>query len=178
LEIDRVRRLRLRRSDPPKADRVAARETVEEVFMKYKPAEEIERAGGAALAVPETRAERLLRWADTLDRMGGARLHTLWRTEHATRGSRASMRSDGSPLAVAFADPVLRVAGLKDDSYAEAKRFFQLTDYELHWIVCYCHFGETMSAEAAARQVRAMAIAGPPISLGRWLARLFVGRPA
>jgi hypothetical protein len=177
LEIDRVRWLRLRRSDAPKADRVAAREAVEEVFMKYLPAEEIERTGGATL-VPETRAERLLRWADALDRMGGARLHTLWRTEHAARGLRASMRSDGSPLSVAFADPVLRIAGLEDDSYAAAKRFFQLADYELHWIVCYCHFGETVSAEAAARQVRAMAIAGPPISLGRWLARLFLGRAA
>ena len=146
--------------------------------MKYLAPEEIERAGGAALAVPDTRAERLLHWADALDRMGGARLHTFWRTEHAAPSLRASMRSDGSPLAVAFADPVLRIAGLKDDSYAEARRFFQLTDYELHWIVCYCHFGETVSAEAAARQVRAMAAAGPPISLGRWLARLFLGRAA
>lgn len=146
--------------------------------MKYIPAEEIERTGVAALAIPETRAERLLRWAEALDRMGGARLHTLWRTEHAAQCLRGSMRSDGSPLSVAFADPVLRIAGLKDDSYAEARRFFQLTDYELHWIVCYCHFGETMSAEAAGRQVRAMAIAGPPVSLGRWLARLFWGRAA
>lgn len=146
--------------------------------MEYKSAAEIERTGAAAIPIPETRAERLLRWAEALERMGGARLHTLWRTEHAARSARASIRADGSPLSVAFADPVLRIAGLADDTYAEAKRFFQLSDYELHWIVCYCHFGETMSSEAAARQVRAMAIAGPPVSVGRWLARLFMGRAA
>jgi hypothetical protein len=146
--------------------------------MEYKSAAEIERAGGAAAAVPMTRADRLLRWADALERRAGTRLHTLWRTEHAARSLRASMRSDDSPLSVAFADPVLRVAGLQDDTYAAAKHFFQLTDYELHWIVCYCHYGETMSAEAAARQVRMMAKAGPPLTLGRWIARVFFGRAA
>jgi hypothetical protein len=146
--------------------------------MEYKSAAEIERAGGAAAGVPASREERLMRWAEALARLGGQRLHTLWRTEHAARSLRASMRADESPLTVAFADPLLRIAGLRDDTYAEARRFFQLTDNELHWIVCYCHFGETMSADAAARQVRAIANAGPPVSVGRWVARLFLGRAA
>ncbi len=38
------------------------------------------------------------------------------------------MRSDHSPVSVAFSDPVLRVAGLSDDTFGEAKRFFELED--------------------------------------------------
>jgi hypothetical protein len=60
------------------------------------------------------------------------------------------MRSDGSPISVAFADPVLRAAGLENDSYGEAKRFFELTDRQLHKIICYCHFGATVNAATAA----------------------------
>jgi hypothetical protein len=51
-------------------------------------------------------------------------------------GARAAMRSDSSPISVAFADPVLRAAGLENDSYGEAKRFFKLTDRQLHKIIC------------------------------------------
>ena len=50
------------------------------------------------------------------------------------------MRGEQSPLTVAFEDPMLRVEGLRNDSYGEAKRFFELTDSQLHRIVCYCHF--------------------------------------
>jgi hypothetical protein len=50
------------------------------------------------------------------------------------------MRGDGSPISVAFEDPVLRAAGLENDNYGEAKRFFELTDGQLHEIICYCHF--------------------------------------
>ena len=144
--------------------------------MEFKSAAEVERAGATATPIPETRADRMMRWAEALERLGPARLHTLWRTEFALRDVRAGMRAENSPLSVAFADPVLRIAGLRDDSYAEAKRFFQLSDAELHWVVCYCHYGESMSAEAAARQVRALA--QRPASVGGWLARLFFGRAA
>lgn len=149
----------------------------EEAIMELKSAAEIERAGGTATPVPETRSERLLRWAEALERLGPTRLHTLWRTEHALGEVRAGLRAENSPLSVAFADPVLRSAGLADDGYAEAKRFFQLTDYELHWVVCYCHYGETLSAEAAARQVRMLAQRPAP-RVGAWLVRLFLGRAA
>jgi len=143
--------------------------------MELKSAAEIVSSGGTATPIPETRGERLLRWAEALERLGPARLHTLWRTEFALREARAGLRTENSPLSAAYADPVLRIAGLADDSYAEAKRFFQLTDYELHWVVCYCHYGETLSAEAAARQVRALA--QRPAG-GGWFARVFLGRAA
>lgn len=106
-----------------------------------------------------TRAERLERWAQLLERAPDRRLATLHQTEYQPIRTRETMRSVGSPISVAFEDPVLRAEGLKDDSYGEAKRFFEVTDGQLHEIVCYCHYGETVSAATAARHVRA-AISG------------------
>ncbi len=37
---------------------------------------------------------------------------------------------------------------------ADAKRFFELTDRQLHEIVCYCHVGLSMQASRAAYSVR------------------------
>lgn len=105
--------------------------------------------------VAMSRAERLHRWAELLERRPERCLSTLAGTEHQRPAKRASMRSDGSPLTVAFEDPRLRAAGLRDDSYGEAKRFFELDDWQLHDVVCHCHFGETMKAATAARGVRA-----------------------
>lgn len=101
-----------------------------------------------------TRAERLERWAELLERQPDRRLATLHQTEYQPFGTRDTMRSDGSPISVAFADPVLRAEGLNGDSYGEARRFFELTDGQLHEILCYCHFGETVNAAAAAQYVR------------------------
>ena len=53
-------------------------------------------------------------------------------------------RGDDTPLSIAFADPVLRAEGLADDSYGAAKRFFGLSDGQLHYVVCSCHCGATM----------------------------------
>jgi hypothetical protein len=88
-----------------------------------------------------TRAERLERWAELLEREPDRRLATLHQTEYQPIGVRETMRSAGSPISVAFEDPILRAEGLKDDSYGEAKRFFELTDGQLHEVLCYCHFG-------------------------------------
>jgi hypothetical protein len=105
-------------------------------------------------------SERLDRWAELLERNPHWHLSTLHETEYQTPEIRAAMRSDHSPLSIAFADPVLRAAGLNDDTYGEAKRFFQLEDGQLHEIICYCHFGATVPAASAARQIRSMI--GPP----------------
>ncbi|MER9670871.1 MULTISPECIES: hypothetical protein [unclassified Mesorhizobium] len=106
-----------------------------------------------------SRSERLKRWAELLERNPDRRLSTLHQTEYQPVRARAAMRGDGSPIAVAFEDPVLRAAGLENDNYGEAKRFFELTDRQLHEIICYCHFGATVSAATAARHIRA-AVAG------------------
>jgi hypothetical protein len=102
-----------------------------------------------------TRAERLERWAELLEKDPDRRLATLHQTEYQPIGVRETMRSAGSPISVAFEDPILRAEGMKDDSYGEAKRFFELTDGQLHEVLCYCHFGETVRAASAARHVRA-----------------------
>jgi serine/threonine protein kinase len=80
----------------------------------------------------------------------------------------AAMRGDSSPMSVAFDDPVLRAAGLENDSYGEAKRFFKLTDGQLHEIICYCHFGATVNAATAARHVRAVLTGRQPGMFARW----------
>ncbi|TGR74211.1 hypothetical protein EN836_33420, partial [Mesorhizobium sp. M1C.F.Ca.ET.193.01.1.1] len=59
-------------------------------------------------------------------------------------------------------DPLLRAAGLRSDTYGEAKRFFELSDWQLHDVVCSCHTGATMQASWAAARVRRI-IRGNPI---------------
>lgn len=103
-----------------------------------------------------TRTQRLERWAIALERLGDAPLRTLRETEHQHYYERQQMREDNSPLTVAFDEPVLRSAGLKDDTFGEAARFFSLTDWELHNVLCYCHYGATVSAREVATRVRAM----------------------
>lgn len=122
-------------------------QTLEEL---YKVAEVSEDGSRPAM----TRSERLERWAQLLEAQPKRHLNTLHETEYQPLSNRVVMRSDNSPISVAFGDPLLRAAGLRGDSYGEAKRFFELGDAELHDIVCYCHYGEMVSATTAARFVR------------------------
>ncbi|MER9328571.1 hypothetical protein [Mesorhizobium sp. M0488] len=101
-----------------------------------------------------SRQQRIERWAELLEKVPERRLRALTRTEHLERKRRDASRCEGSPISVAFEDPVLRVEGLRDDSYGEAKRFFELTDWQLHDIVCSCHVGTTFRGEWAAARVR------------------------
>ena len=103
-----------------------------------------------------SRMERLERWAEGLEREPNRRLFTLFETENQTMKVRDGLRRDDTPISVALEDPVLRASGMANDTYGEAKRFFELTDPQLHRVLCYCHFGETVSASAAARAVRAI----------------------
>ncbi|WP_054310719.1 hypothetical protein [Mesorhizobium sp. 1M-11] len=102
-----------------------------------------------------SRAERLTRWAELLEMEPHRRLATLHQTEYQALSVRSTMRCAGSPISVAYDDPVLREQGLADDTYGEAKRFFELTDAQLHGALCYCHYGATVRAATAARNVRA-----------------------
>jgi hypothetical protein len=101
------------------------------------------------------RRQRLERWLKLLKRDPNRCLTALGGTEHHPSPERELMRADGSPLSVAFEDPVLREEGLRNDTYGEAKRFFEVSDVQLHEIVCYCHVGDTMIASRAANCVRA-----------------------
>ena len=102
-----------------------------------------------------TRKQRIERWAELLEQNPGRCLGTLTGTEYLNAEARDVARGAGSPITVAFEDPVLRALGLRDDTYGEAKRFFEMTDWQLHEIVCNCHVGATMQARWAAARVRA-----------------------
>lgn len=108
-----------------------------------------------------SRSKRLERWADVLERSARPFLNTLYETEYQSPAEQAVMRGDDTPISVAFADPVLRAAGMGTDSYGEAKRFFELSDHQLHNLVCYCHFGAHVSAATVARRLRSMAARNP-----------------
>jgi hypothetical protein len=114
------------------------------------------------------RSERLARWAELLERDPARRLNSLTGTEYQPEDIRDRMRGNSSPVSVAFDDPVLRSAGLAGDTYGEAKRFFELTDRQLHDIVCYCHHGVTMTAGTAARHIRAAADGTTTSRLWSW----------
>ena len=97
---------------------------------------------------------RLARWAELLEAIGNRPLVTLMGTEFMARSKRAKLRADGSPISVAFADPLLRFSGLRGDTYGDAKDFFRLSDRQLHRMLCGCHLGVVTSGTLAAGQIR------------------------
>src|SRR6516162_9386795 len=108
-------------------------------------------------ARPLSKLERLELWVEALEREGGRRLRTLFEIEYAPPTERAGLRADDSPLSVAFDDPRLRAEGLAGDTVGDATAFFGISELEVQNILCFCHHGETMSAETAAIRVRAAA---------------------
>jgi len=124
-----------------------------------------------APARPMTRTQRIERWAELLERNPSRCLAALTGTEHLYPGVRDEARAAGSPITVAFEDSLLRSAGLASDTFGAAKRFFDLSDWELHEIVCSCHVGATMQAGWAAGRVRRI-IAGSKI--WAWIRRGFL----
>jgi hypothetical protein len=121
-----------------------------------------------------SRRERLERWAEVLEQSPSRHLATLYETEHQSAAVRDTLRSDGSPISVAFEDTVLRAAGMENDTYGEALRFFELRDWQLHGVICYCHFGATVNAQTAAELVRSIST-GERSGLFARLRALFVG---
>jgi hypothetical protein len=128
-----------------------------EVAMRHQTLDQLQTVaeiGSDPPRVPMTRQQRLLRWAELLEQLKERSLMALAGTEHQPTILREIMRSPGSALTVAADDPILRAEGLKDDTYGEAKRFFEVSDTQLHDIVCYCHVGAMMPASRAADMVR------------------------
>lgn len=105
-----------------------------------------------------SRRERLERWAQVLECEPRRRLRSLYETEYVVnRLEHDAMRADNSPLTVAFEDPVLRAAGLRGDTLGDAMKFFELSRWEAHRIVCYCYHGLSISPKEAARAIRSVA---------------------
>lgn len=124
--------------------------------MKHQTIEQVRLVGDVQSQAPKqlTAIERLERWAEVLECQPERKLRTLFQTEWLPCRERDKLSAKCSAISVAFVDPILRREGLLNESYGEAKRFFQLSDSELHWIVCSCHHGETLSARRTARIVR------------------------
>jgi hypothetical protein len=129
-------------------------------------------------ASPLSKRERLERWAEALEREGGRRLKTLFEIEYAPPAERVALRADDSPLTVAFNDPRLRAEGLAGDAVGDAVAFFGVSAMELHNILCSCHHGATVAADAAALRVRAAAAHQPlyaqPMVVGGFIAASIV----
>lgn len=100
------------------------------------------------------RERRLQRWVALLEADPYRVLSTLHETEYLPQTKRDALRCNNSALSIAFSDPILRAAGLQNDTYGEAKRFFELSDGQLHRIVCDCQFGAIVSAAKTARFLR------------------------
>jgi hypothetical protein len=88
------------------------------------------------------------------------------------------MRADGSPLTVAYNDPVLRAAGLNSDTLGDAMRFFELSEHQAHRVLCYCMHGRMIEGRTAAATIRAISagVAGNLSLMALWtIAALPVG---
>ena len=119
---------------------------------------------------------RLERWSGLLGREPHRLLATFPGTEFMDPKVRDAMRCANSAITVAFEDPVLREAGLADDSYGTAKTFFGLSDAQMHWILCYCHHGAAIHAGVLTAVVRAVIPKPPSTGFFAWLRDTFVPR--
>ena len=127
--------------------------------MEYRKLQDL-RAVAEIVDVPKiaemSRAERLRRWADLLREHGGG-VRPLFETEFVPAALRRALREDGSAVTVAFADPVLRAAGLRGDTYGDAQDFFGLSHDEMHWILCHCNGAAAESPAVISRRIEDVA---------------------
>lgn len=125
--------------------------------MKHKPIYDLRREADVEPVAPRMdRREKLLRWAELLE-AGPRRLRSLSEVELLPQAERAATRAEGSALAVAFADPALRTAGLASDRFGDARDFFELSEREAHAILCSCLLGGEPTSERVAAEVRRVA---------------------
>ncbi len=127
-----------------------------------------------------SRRERLERWAEVLEREPEARLRSIGEIEFHPRAERPHLRADDSPLSVAFADPVLRAAGLGSDTLGDAMLFFDMSERQAHRLLCSCMNGWSISADRTAAQIRRIANPDLRLRAAAWSAGAVavVGAPA
>lgn len=144
--------------------------------MKHQAIEQLQGVAEVKQDLPRrtlSRKERLQRWAELLNGI-------LTDAFDAARDRVSASESPRGHARRRFADlrrlrgSGPRTAGMENDSYGEARRFFELNDEQLHKVICYCHFGATVSASTAARHIRAMLVEKQPGLFAR-LRQMFVG---
>jgi hypothetical protein len=129
--------------------------------MQYQRLDQVRAHAAVAEARPPmTREQRLRRWADVLRRTGSRPLEALRWVEFYAESERRRLRRDGSPIALAFADPVLRAEGLTGDTLGDAQLFFGLSDDEAHELLCDCNYQGTLTGRTASRRLQALARSG------------------
>ena len=124
--------------------------------MEHKPLVELHAVADLTVEPrsPMSRRERLVRWAELLERDPKRRLRPLHEIEHKEPQARRAVRAENSPLTVAYEDPVLRAEGLASDTLGDALDFFGLTEHQAHFAFCSCHMGSLFEARLAASRVR------------------------
>jgi hypothetical protein len=127
--------------------------------MEHKPYADMSRVADVRtdpLKPSMTRRQRLERWAEVLEQEPARELKSLEEIEWKTKAERRDLWADGSPLTVAFEDPVLRAEGLASDRLGDAVSFFGLSNHDAHFALCSCIHGRTMQASVAAGRVRSL----------------------
>ena len=102
------------------------------------------------------RRNRLERLASLLE-TSQAPVRLFSRAEYLPNDKRMELRDDLSPLALAYADPVLREQGLKSDRLGDGIAFFDLSWTEAHHLWCDCHYAGNLSGSAIAARMRSLA---------------------
>lgn len=124
-----------------------------------------------------SRRDRLERWAELLERQPKRRLRSLGEIEFTPEEKRPELRSDESPITVAYEDPILRADGLRGDRLGDAMEYFDLSERSAHRLLCSCMNGWSMEAGVTARKVRRIANPDHRVMFGT-LAGLLVATPA
>ena len=138
--------------------------------MEYKSLTDLQSVADVTADIPElTRDQKIDIWLKALQRDPARVLTPLPEIEWTPEAQRPSLRADGSPLTVAFEQPMLRAAGLRSDRLADAIAFFGLTEAQAHETLCSCHYGRSMTAGAAARRISAATKPGLSQRFFGWL---------
>jgi hypothetical protein len=105
------------------------------------------------------RRRRLQRLADLIDAHKEP-LQLFLAMEWVPKKERPALRQDGSPLAIAYGDPLFRIEGLRGDSVGDAMAFFQLSLRQVHAMFCECGYSHSLEQDTAklvAQRVRSFA---------------------
>jgi hypothetical protein len=134
----------------------------------------IEQLNGIAKVTPAqgeglSKRARMRRWAELLDRLGQQSLTPLSSVEYYAERERSQLRGDYTPIALAYADPVLRGEGLSGDTFGDAQTFFGLNGADAHYLLCDCHYQGRMDGRTVAKRLRAMADPNPLYRMWRRL---------
>jgi hypothetical protein len=131
--------------------------------MEYQTLDAIH-SKAAVLDVPPSLSSKkalLLRWADLLavdpDAAAGLVHGFEFGRERSAILKEEWHDNSRSPFHVAYADAGLRAKGFVRGTYQEAISFFNLTNREVHYLLCDCHYAAGATRGDVARHVRRVA---------------------